>query len=66
MGSHNSTSILKSTFNTRYVPTGDKRYLRSDCPSELTNEEVKWLKDNNYVTVVDFRNPEECELKSCR
>ena len=66
MGSHNSTSILKSTFNTRYVPTGDKRYLRSDCPSELTDEEVKWLKDNNYITVVDFRNPEECELKPCR
>lgn len=66
MGSHNSTSILESTFNTRYLPTGDKRYLRSDCPSQLTDEEVKWLKDHNYVTVVDFRNPEEYEVKPCR
>ena len=66
MGTHNSTSIFESTFNTRYVPTGDKRYLRSDCPSQLTDEEVKWLKDHNYVTVVDFRNPEECESKPCR
>ena len=59
-------SLLKSTFNTRYIPSGNKKYLRSDCPSNLTDEEVKWLKDNNFLTVVDLRKEDECALKPCR
>lgn len=59
-------SLLKSTFNTRFIPSGDNRYLRSDCPSNLTDDEVKWLKDNNIVTVVDLRKEEEYTLKPCR
>jgi len=65
MGSFGSTSILKSTFNTRFLPAGNKKFLRSDCPASLNEEEIKWLKDNNIVTVVDLRQPEECEEKPC-
>lgn len=65
MGSFGSTSILDSTFNTRFLPAGNKKFLRSDCPTVLTRKEIKWLKDHNIVTIVDLRQPEECELKPC-
>ena len=65
MGSHNSTSILETTFNTRFIPSGNKKYLRSDCPASLNEDEIKWLLDNNITTVVDLRQPFECEAKPC-
>lgn len=60
------SSLLKSTLNTRYLPTGDKRYLRSDCPANLSDEEVVWLRDQGYTTVVDLREKKEYEKRPCR
>ncbi len=39
-------SLLQSTLNTRPLPTGDRRFIRSDCPEKLTDEEVEWLLQN--------------------
>ena len=33
-------SLFQSTLNTRLLPTGDMRFVRSDCPEKLTDEEV--------------------------
>ena len=43
-------SLLQSTRNTRALPTGDLRYIRSDYPENLTTSEVQWLLQNNVVT----------------
>ncbi len=42
------------------------RFIRTDCPANLTDEEVKWLRDNGYTTVVDLRGIPEHENRRCR
>ena len=59
-------SLLQSTLNTRPLPTGDMRFIRSDCPEKLTDEEVEWLLQNHVTTVVDLREKKEYERKPCR
>ena len=46
------SSLLQSTRNTRALPTGTMRYMRSDAPENLTEREVQWLLDNNIITIV--------------
>ena len=53
-------SLFASTLNTRALPTGSLRFIRSDCPAQLTDEEAAWLRENGVTTVVDLRSPEEC------
>ena len=38
------SSLLKSTMNTRALPIGSMRYIRSDFPGNLSDDEVKVLK----------------------
>jgi len=59
-------SLLKSTKNTRALPTGDFRYIRSDAPKDLTDEEVKWLYQNGITTIVDLRQEHEYTRRPCR
>ena len=58
------SSLLKSTLNTRALPTGNLRYIRSDYPGNLSKEEVNWLLNNNVVTVIDLREEKEYQIKS--
>ena len=58
-------SLLKSTRNTRVLPTGTMRYIRSDVPENLTAKEIQWLLDNNITTIVDLRSDEEVVRKPC-
>lgn len=59
------SSLLKSTRNTRALPTGTMRYIRSDVPLNLTDEEIQWLLDNNITTLVDLRSYEEVCKQPC-
>ena len=59
-------SLLRSTLNTRALPTGNLRYIRSDYPGKLTDEEVQWLADNHITTVVDLREEKEFTARPCR
>lgn len=59
------SSLLESTRNTRVLPTGTMRYIRSDVPEHLTDQEVRWLLDNHITTIVDLRSEEEAEKKPC-
>lgn len=59
------SSLLKSTMNTRALPVGGMRYIRSDAPLCLTEEEIQWLADNNITTLVDLRSKEELQRKPC-
>lgn len=58
-------SLLKSTRNTRALPIGGMRYIRSDAPLCLTEEEVQWLLDNDISTLVDLRSAKELERTPC-
>ena len=60
------SSLLKSTLNTRCIVPNDFRYVRSDMPIALTDEEVKWLKEKNIRTIVDLREAYEQEENPCR
>lgn len=59
------SSLLKSTLNTRVLPTGNLRYIRSDYPGNLSKEEVNWLLKNNVVTVIDLREEKEYQKNIC-
>lgn len=59
------SSLLESTRNTRALPTGTNRYIRSDFPENLTDKEIRWLLENDITTIVDLRSPEEIARKPC-
>ena len=59
-------SLLQSTLNTRALPTGGMRYVRSDFPGKLSDEEVRWLRENNITTIVDLREESEFTGRPCR
>ena len=58
-------SIFKSTLNTRYLPTGDMRYIRSDFPDNLSDRKMEWLIENDVTTIVDLREEKEYLIKPC-
>lgn len=58
-------SLLQSTRNTRALPTGTMRYVRSDVPLRLTDKEIQWLLDNAITTAIDLRSKEEVAAKPC-
>lgn len=45
---------------------GNTRYIRSDCPCNISPDEVQWLRDNNVTTIVDLREKKEYEANPCR
>ena len=59
------SSLFKSTLNTRVLPIGGLRYIRSDVPLLLSDEEIHWLLSHNITTLVDLRSLEEVERKPC-
>ena len=42
------------------------RYIRSDFPGNLSDDEVLWLVNNNITTIVDLREEKEYKVKPCR
>lgn len=58
-------SLLQSTLNTRALPTGNLRFIRSDYPGKLSEAEVQWLLQNNITTIVDLREEKEFTAKPC-
>lgn len=59
------SSLLRSTRNTRALPVGDLRYIRSDYPGSLSSDEVQWLRDRHITTIVDLREKKEYEARPC-
>ncbi len=59
------SSLFTSTRNTRALPTGDYRYIRSDIPAKLTDKEILWLKEHDVTTIVDFREEKEVNKVPC-
>lgn len=58
-------SLLQSTQNTRFLPTGDMRFIRSDAPLNLTEKDLQWLLERQVFTLVDLRSKEEADRYPC-
>lgn len=54
--------IFKSTMNTRALLPNSLRFIRSDAPYKLTNDEIDWLRKNDITTVIDLRSEEEARM----
>ena len=61
----NMASLLASTLNTRPLPTGSLRYVRSDVPLSLTPAEIQWLLEHHITTLVDLRSEAEVRKAPC-
>ena len=53
------SSIFDSTYNTRPILPDSLRFIRSDAPYRLTEDELGWLRYNDITTVIDLRTEEE-------
>ncbi len=58
-------SILNSTLNTRAILPDSLRYVRSDVPDKLTEQETEWLLQEKITTIVDLRTEDEREKRKC-
>jgi protein-tyrosine phosphatase len=61
-------SLFGSTRNTRVLKGGslqEQRYIRSDAPVNLNEEEIQWLIDHHILTVVDLRQADEVAANPC-
>lgn len=59
------SSLLGSTKNTRAILPDSLRFIRSDVPCQITQEETEWLVKNQITTIVDLRADEERLQKEC-
>lgn len=57
--------IFKETLNTRSILDDNLKYIRSDVPTKVSEEERQWLIQNDVVTIVDLRTEEERKKKNC-
>ncbi len=57
--------IFKSTMNTRPVFENSLRYIRSDVPTAVTEDEKQWMLANDLVTIVDLRTEAERKARPC-
>lgn len=58
-------SLLTYTLNTRLLREGSFRYVRSDVPDRLSEEDIRWLLEHDVRTVVDLRALNESEKRPC-
>ena len=57
--------IFKNTLNTRPILEDSLKYIRSDVPTQISEDEKNWLLQNNITTIIDLRTDEERERKEC-
>ena len=57
--------LFKSTLNTRPILTDSLKYIRSDVPTDISEDEKQWLIENNITTIVDLRTEGERIRKEC-
>lgn len=58
-------SLLKSTYNTRYLIEDNPLYIRSDALIHLTESDIQWLLDHQVKTIVDLRDDFERKKAPC-
>ena len=66
MENHLNTIIFKSTKNTRTLINNSLKYIRSDVPNNITEDEILYLIKNKILTIIDLRTEEERKEKPCK
>ena len=57
--------IFSSTQNTRPILEESTRFIRSDVPTEVSEDERRWLIENGITNILDLRSDEESVRKKC-
>ena len=57
--------IFQNTLNTRPIIENSFKYIRSDVPTKIAENEKDWLLSNNITMIVDLRTDEERVRKHC-
>ena len=57
--------IFSHTRNTRCITENNYRYIRSDVPAEVSEHEIRFLKNHHILTLVDLRTEPEQLAKPC-
>ena len=58
-------SIFKSTLNTRSILADSLKFVRSDVPCQISQQEKDWLLSKNITIIIDLRTQEERKAKEC-
>lgn len=59
------SSLLESTRNTRAILPDSLKYIRSDVPDKITQQDIQWLLGNGITTVIDLREESEYAERRC-
>ena len=59
-------SIFTSTLNTRPILPDSLRFIRSDVPAAITEDEINWLRYNGVTNIIDLRSDDERLKRPCR
>lgn len=59
-------SIFTSTLNTRPILPDSLRFIRSDAPLAVTEDEINWLRYNGVTNIIDLRSDAERIERPCR
>lgn len=57
--------LFKSTRNTRSLLNNNLKYIRSDVPNNISEDEICFLIKNNILTIIDLRTKLERKEKPC-
>ncbi len=57
--------IFRHTRNTRCIIENNYRYIRSDVPVKVSENEISFLKNHHILTLVDLRTESEQLAKPC-
>lgn len=58
-------AFLKGTLNTRSILENNLKFVRSDVPTLVTEEERLWLIERDITVIIDLRTYEEKLAKQC-
>ena len=58
-------NIFASTLNTRPILENSLRFIRSDVPTSISEDEKVWLLKNNITSIIDLRSDNERLRKGC-
>lgn len=60
IGTNNNLRNLGGIINKDGIEVKLLSFIRSDLPTNISDNGIKFLKDNNFTTVIDLRKKDEC------
>lgn len=57
--------IFKCTLNTRPILEDNLKFIRSDVPNQISEQEKEWLISKNITSIIDLRTEDERIKKKC-